>query len=110
MKWHWVIPVIVITLILGFFLPPEDVNAKQDGYVILTPISVGMTPDGVFLNLDTNRAYVPNFSSNTVSVIDTTTNTVIDTIKVGGLPWSIEVNSDTNRVYVVNKRSSSLRN
>ena len=49
MKWHWIIPVILIPLILN-----------ADGYVILTPISVGTNPDGVFLNLDTNRAYVPN--------------------------------------------------
>ena len=31
MKWHWIIPVIVITLILGLFLPP-DVFAVTQAY------------------------------------------------------------------------------
>ncbi len=42
-------------MIVGLFLPPEDV----DGYVIITTISVGKNPDGVELNPDTNRAYTP---------------------------------------------------
>ena len=74
-----IIIVIISVLVVGLFLPLEDVDAKQE-YVILTSISVGNLPDGVALNIDTNRAYVPNTNSNTVSVIDTTTNPVIDTI------------------------------
>jgi len=82
--------------------------AEPDGYVILTPISVGKIPDGVFLNLDTNRAYIPNTGSNTVSVIDTTTNTVIDTIKVGVDPEGMVINPDTNRAYVANTGSNNV--
>jgi YVTN family beta-propeller protein len=50
------------------------------------------------------RAYVTNRSDNTVSVIDTATNTVIATIPLGtfAFPHGVAVTPDGLRVYVVN--------
>jgi YVTN family beta-propeller protein len=45
---------------------------------------VAITPDGT-------RAYVANRFSNTVSVIDTATNTVLSTIPVGPLPLWVAI-------------------
>jgi YVTN family beta-propeller protein len=47
-------------------------------------------------------AYVTNADDNTVSVIDTLTNTVIDTIPVGNGPLGIAITPDGTRAYVTN--------
>ena len=51
------------------------------------------------------NAYVGNVSDSTVSVIDTSTNTVIATITVGIKPIDIAVTPDSSAVYVVNSTS-----
>lgn len=54
------------------------------------------------------RAYVTNFGNGTVSVIDTATQTVVDTIPVGGGPSGIVVNSAGTLAYVANQTSDSV--
>ena len=66
---------------------------------VTATISVGSYPHGVRVNSSTNRIYVANEASNTVSVIDGTTNTVTSTISVGSHPYGVGVNSSTNRIY-----------
>jgi YVTN family beta-propeller protein len=48
------------------------------------------------------NAYITNQGSNTVSVIDTATNTVSATIPVGRAPQGLAVAPDGNKVYVAN--------
>jgi YVTN family beta-propeller protein len=48
------------------------------------------------------NAYITNNLSNTVSVIDTATNTVIATVSVGGGPFGVAVTPDGSKVYVTN--------
>ncbi len=48
------------------------------------------------------RAYITNLSANTVSVIDTATNTVAATVPVGNFPNGVAVTPDGARVYVAN--------
>ena len=48
------------------------------------------------------NAYITNHVSNTVSVIDTATNTVTATIPVGAGPIGVAVSPDGGRVYVTN--------
>src|SRR5207237_6565988 len=55
---------------------------------------------GVAVNAAGTRAYVANFSSGTVSVIDTSTNTVIATIPGVTQAAGIAVNPAGTRVYV----------
>lgn len=45
-------------------------------------------------------AYVINYGSSNVSVIDTSTNIVVDTISIGALPRSIAATPDGSRIYI----------
>lgn len=47
------------------------------------------------------EAYVANLGSNTVSVIDTATNRVVDTIPVCSFPLNIAITPDATKAYVV---------
>lgn len=56
----------------------------------------------------TNRIYVANFTSNTVSVIDGATNTVITNVPVGTTPAEPGVNISTNAIYVPNRDDNNV--
>jgi YVTN family beta-propeller protein len=60
------------------------------------------------VNPGTGRIYISNAASNTVSVIDGTSNTVIATIGVGSDPWGVGVNPSIGRVYVANHGSNTV--
>jgi YVTN family beta-propeller protein len=61
------------------------------------------------LTLFGGRAYVANFSSNNVTVIDTMTNLVVGTpIPVGSLPFGVGVDPTVHRAYVANELSNSM--
>jgi YVTN family beta-propeller protein len=49
-----------------------------------------------------NQAFIPNQSSNTVSVIDLSDNSVIETIDVGGSPTGMAMDAERGYVYVTN--------
>lgn len=53
-------------------------------------------------------AYVTNSGDNTVSVIDTATNTVTDTIHTGNSPYEISASPAGKKVYVANWGSSTV--
>jgi YVTN family beta-propeller protein len=60
------------------------------------PLTLGdVTPDGA-------SVYVPNLASNSVSVIDTTTNTVVATVPVGVGPAAIDINPSGTFAYTAN--------
>ena len=59
-------------------------------------------------NTVTNRVYVTNYGSNTLSVIDGSTNNIISTINVGGAPQGVAVDLSTNRIYVTNGGSGTV--
>jgi YVTN family beta-propeller protein len=65
-------------------------------------IYVQSYPADVTINSKTNKIYVVNYYSNTVSIIDGKTNTVIGNISVGTSPQKIVVSSETDRVYIYN--------
>jgi YVTN family beta-propeller protein len=55
------------------------------------------------------NAYITNSGDNTVSVIDTKTNTVIGSpIPVGELPWGVAVSPNGSRVYIANGNSGTV--
>ncbi len=72
------------------------------------PITVGQAPSGVAYDPDNKGVYVTNALSGTVSVINTTTNTVVATISLPQIgtspvppsPWSIAYDSSTHEMYV----------
>lgn len=53
-------------------------------------------------------AYVPNYTGSSVTVLDTATNSVVDTIAVGSAPAGIAVNAAGSRAYVVNRTSRTV--
>jgi YVTN family beta-propeller protein len=53
-------------------------------------------------------AYVANLSSNSVSVISTNDNTVVNTIPVGVEPIRLAFSPDGNRAYVANQTSNNV--
>jgi YVTN family beta-propeller protein len=56
---------------------------------VVATVPVGTFPDGVAVTPDGKHAYVANFNSNNVSVIDTATNTVVATVGVGSGPAAV---------------------
>ena len=71
-------------------------------------VSVGSYPYGVAVNPSTNTVYVANYGSNSVSVIDGSTNTVTSTVSVGNGPSGVAANPSTNTVYVANGGDDSV--
>ena len=67
--------------------------------VLLLVISVGLGLGTAATEAQT-RAYVTNSQDNTVSVIDTATNTVVATVPVGVNPSGIAITPDGTRAYV----------
>src|SRR5689334_15387915 len=63
-------------------------------------IPVGTNPSRAVITPDGAEVYVSNTDSNTVSVINTATNTVTHTIAVGSQPDALAVAPDGSKVYV----------
>ena len=61
---------------------------------MVTVIPVGNAPNGVAITSDGISVYVANISDDTVSVIDTATNTVVDSVLVGDLPQALAITPD----------------
>ena len=75
---------------------------------ILPGIKVGLTPLDLAVNPKTNKIYVANSGSNSVSVIDGFTDRVESNIIVGSNPDGVAVNPKTNKIYVTNSGSNSV--
>ena len=73
------------------------------------PIVVGNNPVAIAFDSTHNRMYVTNIANNTVSVIDTNTNTVIaPPIAVGRTPVAIAFDATHDRMYVANSFNRSV--
>ncbi|MFH1600562.1 MAG: cytochrome D1 domain-containing protein, partial [Pseudomonadota bacterium] len=53
-------------------------------------------------------AYVPEYTSNSVSVIDDATQTVVDNIPVGSQPWGVSVSPDSSLAYITNYGAGTI--
>ena len=74
-----------------------------------SPITVDPKPVGIAVHPDGTKMYVTHYlSSGTVSVINTSDNSVIREISVGNRPRSIQITPDGARAYVVNQFSDSV--
>jgi len=62
------------------------------GVLVLSPVVWAGAP----------QAYITNLNDNTVSVIDTASNTVTATVPVGNFPNGVAVTPDGAHVYVAN--------
>lgn len=84
---------------------PTPVPARSPGlraaFVAGAVIPVGVLPQAITLSPDGARAYVANRGSDTISVIDTATSTVTDTVPTGAGPGIVALTPDGTRGYVV---------
>ncbi|MBL1078805.1 protein kinase [Nocardia sp. 2] len=73
------------------------------GVVQAATIPVGNGSDGdIAIDAQAQRAYVVNSVDNTVTVIDTSTNTVATTVPVGEYPRGVAVDPATRTAFVLN--------
>ena len=77
---------------------------------VVATITVGNRPHGAAFDKDNQQIYFANHDSNTVSVIDTTNNTVTHTVLVGTNPNTAVYNQDPNngKIYVPNRGANTL--
>jgi len=81
-------------------------NVYSDELVATIPVGVSpqfpkRTPDGT-------KVLVPNFGSNTVSIVCTATNRVLATIPVGLGPTAVDVDPTSTTAYVANSGSGTV--
>jgi YVTN family beta-propeller protein len=74
---------------------------------ILTRIPVDINPGAVVLTPDGKRLFVSNWSSESVSVIDTATNKVIRTLHVGMNPNDMKI-SDDGRLFIACSNDNTI--
>jgi YVTN family beta-propeller protein len=70
-------------------------------------IMVGRGPADIAINQHTNKIYVANYESGTVSVIDSDSGN-IKSIRVGSNPVSIAIDDSSGKIYVANAGSNSV--
>ena len=85
-----------------------NVSSSLPSILSNSGIAVNTFPVGIAVNPNTNKVYVANEYSNTVSVIDTETDKVQATINVGSFPYGIDINPLNNRIYVTNRGSNTV--
>ena len=78
------------------------------GDLVTAAIPVGKFPQALIFNPSNNNIYVANRDSGTVSVIDSTNNTLLRNVVVGSEPVALEFNPSNNNIYVANVVSNSV--
>jgi YVTN family beta-propeller protein len=82
----------------------------------LAQIEVGLHPCGLTLNRDASRLFVANANSDTVSVIDTSARTVVESIDIapasalpfGSAPNAVALSPDERTLYVANGGNNAV--
>jgi len=69
---------------------------------------VGNNPFGVLYDPGNQRIYVANYASRTVSVINSSTNSVVSTVAAGNGPWNLAYDNANNDVYVTDFGSNTV--
>jgi YVTN family beta-propeller protein len=71
---------------------------------VVATLSVGSSPVALVVSKKGDFVYVSNISSNTISVIETSTNTVTKTLSTNA-PFGLAITPDGNTLYVANQLS-----
>ena len=101
-----VVVALVLIVFVGVTALAQTTPAWAAQYDVTATITVGSKPRGVAVSPDGTTAYVANFWSHTVSVIDTATNAIkagfSAGITVGTSPKGVAVSPDGTTLYVTN--------
>jgi YVTN family beta-propeller protein len=71
-------------------------------------VSTGEIPCAVAVDDSSGKAFVANFASNDVTVLDGASDTVVGTMSVGPKPQAIAVDSNNHKVYVVSTHERTV--
>ena len=71
-------------------------------------VKIGGDPRGIALTADSSRAYVANYFSNTVSVVNPRDLTQVAEIPVDSRPFGVALDEAAHRLYVSNSGSDSV--
>jgi len=94
---------VLALLISGLLLSPLSTDAAG----IVATVPTGVSPRTMAVNPATNKIYVSNYSSGTVTVIDGATNGVT-TVTAGTNPGPLAVNPATDKIYLANYGSNNV--
>lgn len=85
------------------------IDASLSPPAVIGSVPVGVYPYGIDVNIVTDKIYVANYGSGTVSVLDeATAPPTVTTIAGIPFPAGVAVNPVTNRIYVVSASTGSL--
>jgi YVTN family beta-propeller protein len=84
-------------------IAPRTAQAQS----VAATVAAGSEPYAVEVNTVTNKVYVANYASGSVTVVDGATNAATS-VAVGTNPCSIGANWVTNRIYVANLNSQDV--
>lgn len=97
-----VFPVVsVIDVVAGQSLSTEQIDMSVGVNSTNLPFDIGFAPDG-------QRAYVVNFGSGEMSVVDFKTRVRVADIDVGDGPRGIVISADGSRAYIANSLSGNV--
>jgi YVTN family beta-propeller protein len=85
-----------------------EFNAPPPAPSKITHIAVGKQPEGIALSPDARELWVGHNGDGKVSIIDTATNTVKETIQVGEVPIRVKFTPDGKRVLISDPKSGEL--
>jgi len=103
------LPVFLASCLVLRATAQEDSNEIADAGLsnqVIATVSVGDGPHVVVVNPKGDFVYVANYLGNTVSVIDTQNNTLVNTFSAGASPDGLAITPNGTELYVANNVSS----
>ncbi len=91
------------------YIEKLEQGATADG-TVSTSVNVGAVPNGIAFDPTNGNLYVANFSPGTVSVINGSTNSIVETVNLNYpvSPWDVGFDPYNGNIYVGDTRSGSV--
>ncbi len=89
-------------------IAPAAATAAEQPVTIVGTLTVGSAPSAIAIDPSTHTVFVTNQDSNSVSIIDETTQRVVASIPVGKRPVAVTVDTSTHLVYAADAQSNAL--
>jgi YVTN family beta-propeller protein len=109
MSFYFLLTITLFFSTLVNYISAQEENDQNVISLKSNPIiSSGSFPIGIDINPISNKLYVANQFSNTISVIDIEKSEVEKNIDVGNSPYDVDVNPFSNRIYTSNRDSDTI--